>query len=89
VTRRVCEKIAQNVAQPIFVENRYMTFSVEKVAQNIWHFSVLQKTAQIKQSPNGQKIAQIWSQCFDQMLLETSRMTDGPETDRQDRQKIS
>jgi hypothetical protein len=33
VTRCVCEKVAQNVDQPIFCENYYRTFTMEKVAQ--------------------------------------------------------
>jgi hypothetical protein len=34
VTRGVCEKIAQNVIRPIFCQNKYMTLTLEKYAQN-------------------------------------------------------
>jgi hypothetical protein len=43
VTRCVCEKVAQNVAQSIFCENYYKTFTVEKVSQL---FGLLQSFSQ-------------------------------------------
>jgi hypothetical protein len=46
VTRRVCEKITQNVAQTIFGQNLCTTFTVEKVDINFWATCVcFQKTA--------------------------------------------
>jgi hypothetical protein len=34
VTRRVCEKFAQNVVQPISGKNEYITFTEENLSQN-------------------------------------------------------
>jgi hypothetical protein len=59
VTRCVCEKVAQNVAQSIFWENYYQGFTVEKVAQLFWATSVIfTKAALRKQSPNMRKFEQ-------------------------------
>jgi hypothetical protein len=33
LTRWFCEKVAQNVAQQIFGQNKYITFTEEKIAQ--------------------------------------------------------
>jgi hypothetical protein len=45
VTRCVFEKIAQNVAQPVFIQNKCTTFTVENSGRNILvHFCNLKKT---------------------------------------------
>jgi hypothetical protein len=59
VTRSVCEKIAQNVAQPIFVKFSYVTITVEKVAKIMgyyFHFPKLPKIIQL---------VKIWERCCD------------------------
>jgi hypothetical protein len=60
VTRCVCEKVAQNVAQDISCENEYKTFTLEKAAQLlVLGISVIfTETTQSKQSPNRRKFAQ-------------------------------
>jgi hypothetical protein len=56
VTRWVCGKVPQNVAQPALSKRGN---EEKKVFQNIWAFSsIFKKTAQRKQSPNRRKIAQ-------------------------------
>jgi ABC-type Zn uptake system ZnuABC Zn-binding protein ZnuA len=54
----VCEEIAQNVAQHIFVEINGKPRLWKKVAQKCGQLSEIKKTAQSKQSPNGRKFAQ-------------------------------
>jgi hypothetical protein len=58
VTGWAFEKIAQNVAQPVFCQNLCITLSVEKSSQNVGNFCNFRKTARSKQSPKGQKFAQ-------------------------------
>jgi hypothetical protein len=41
VTRCVCEKVAQNVAQSIFFENQWTTFTVKKCRPIICAISVI------------------------------------------------
>jgi hypothetical protein len=43
VTRRVCEKVAQNVAQPVFGLSEYITGTVEKSSPKICAISVISK----------------------------------------------
>jgi hypothetical protein len=43
VTRLVCEEIAQNVAQTIFRQYEFMTFTMEKSSPQIWATSVIKK----------------------------------------------
>jgi hypothetical protein len=55
VTRFVCEKVAQNVAQLVFCRNYYTTFTVLMSSLKIWATSLIYKeTIQCKQSPNRQ-----------------------------------
>jgi hypothetical protein len=55
VTRFVCKKIAQNVANPILANLIYI---LGKKVHNIFGlFLLLKKPAQSKQLPNGQKFA--------------------------------
>jgi hypothetical protein len=58
VTRWVCEKIAQNVAQPIFVKILHILYFGKKLSKILGHFSNFYKTDQSKWPPIGQKIAQ-------------------------------
>jgi hypothetical protein len=56
------KKIARNVAQAIFCLNQYIIFITENVSSKKWATSsIFRRTAQRKQSPNGRKLAQIWS----------------------------
>jgi hypothetical protein len=41
VTRGVCDKIAQNVAQPIFCKNQCINLIVGKSSPNMWDSSVI------------------------------------------------
>jgi hypothetical protein len=52
------KKVAQNVAQPIFGQNPYTTFTVEKAVQNFVLLLQSSKTAQSQQSTKRQKFAQ-------------------------------
>jgi threonyl-tRNA synthetase len=55
----VREKITQNVAQPVFSQNYYKTFAVDRNSPIIWATSeIFKTTSQSKQSPNGRKFAQ-------------------------------
>jgi hypothetical protein len=58
VTRCVCEKIAQNVAQAIICKNLCITGTVEKVALKFaLHTSVIFKTQpQVNNRPIGQNL---------------------------------
>jgi hypothetical protein len=59
VTRWVCEKVAQNVAQPIFVTLNAYIFTLDKSSPNILAiFCDFCKSTQSKQSPVGPKFAQ-------------------------------
>jgi hypothetical protein len=60
VTRWVCEKIAQNVAQPNFCQNQCTTFTVGKSGPKIRATSVIKKTAKNTQSPNCRKFRSPW-----------------------------
>jgi hypothetical protein len=65
VTGRVCEKIAQNVAQPIFYKINSKHFTTEKVAQKFGLLLQLQKIAQSKQTVQMfTKICPIRSPCL-------------------------
>jgi hypothetical protein len=58
VTRYVCEKIAQNVAQPIFVRiNQSITCIMEKYPENLRGFSD-KKSVRSKQLPQSVNFAQ-------------------------------
>jgi hypothetical protein len=57
VTRRVCEKIAQNVAQPFFRQYLCKTFTMEKVDKKCGQLLSLKKPkgnnhSLVKNSPN-------------------------------------
>jgi Gpi18-like mannosyltransferase len=56
VTRWVCEKNAQNVAQPIFV--KINTFSILGKKRTLGDFCNFYKTVQNKRWPIGRKFAQ-------------------------------
>jgi hypothetical protein len=59
VTRYVCEKFAQNVAQPVFLLKLIHRFyRGTKKLHNLGFFCNFQKTVQSKQSPNSRKFAQ-------------------------------
>jgi hypothetical protein len=59
VTRRVCETIAQNVAQLVYGQNRHTTLTRGKSGPNFLDVSVIFKiTAKSKQWPTRRKIAQ-------------------------------
>jgi hypothetical protein len=59
VNRRVCEKIAQNVAQPVFSSNSMQKRNRgKKCPKNVGYFLFFQKYAHSKQSPNVRKFAQ-------------------------------
>jgi hypothetical protein len=62
VTRCVCEKVAQNVAQPFFVKNSTQLLPWKKVAQLfvLFLYIIFTKTTypKCKQSPNRRKFAQ-------------------------------
>jgi hypothetical protein len=60
VTRRVCEKSSQNVAQPIFVNINALDQPWNKVARKCWILLIFQVTAKSKQPP----IRPIWPPCF-------------------------
>jgi hypothetical protein len=55
VTQRVCEKIVQNVAQPLFVTNICITLTMgEKVSKNVGYFGNLQKNlSKVNYHPMG------------------------------------
>jgi hypothetical protein len=55
VTRGVCEKVAQNIAQPIFCQNEYITGTVEKSSPRIYATSVVfNKLAKENNRPVGE-----------------------------------
>jgi hypothetical protein len=57
VTRGVCEKVAQNVAQPIFCQNEYITGTVEKSSPTICATSVVfNKLAKENNRPVGENL---------------------------------
>jgi hypothetical protein len=56
VTRRACEKIAQSLAQSIFL-SKLIHIPWKKKPKNLGYY--FQKPAQSKQSPNSRKIAPI------------------------------
>jgi hypothetical protein len=66
VTRQACEKIAQNVAQQTFCQNKYITgtYCEKKVAKNLRYFLNSQtqpnenNRSTSKNSPNKRKFAQ-------------------------------
>jgi hypothetical protein len=59
VTRCVCEKVAQNVAQSIFVIKYYVTFALERICTIDGSTSVIfTNTTQRKQPLNRRKFAQ-------------------------------
>jgi hypothetical protein len=59
LTRWVCEKIAQNVAQPISYQNQYITLRVEKRSPWIYATRVIsEKHCPKKKLPNSRKFAQ-------------------------------
>jgi hypothetical protein len=72
VTRWVCEKFSQNVAQSMFYQNWYITITVGKVAKKLSFLSFSKKRpkeTKSKPSPDRKKIAQFghpdreWREC--------------------------
>jgi hypothetical protein len=58
VTRWACEKLAQNVAQPMFRQPASINVEKSRLKMSLGYFCVFQETVQRKQSRTGRKFAQ-------------------------------